>query len=130
MKLKEIKSELKLPCSESTISRYLKDNDLKCYVQRKKLLLNADHKLKRMAYALTYCDLPAEFWSTVIFTDEKGVQNYSNGRALVRRPRKTSKSIEFATISDKSNRFKINLWGYVCSNGFAIFKVTISQISM
>lgn len=123
LKLFQLKTLLNLPCGLSTICNYLKENDLKCFVQRKKLLLNTDHKIKRLAFALTYIHFPADFWMSVIFTDEKGVQNYNNGRVFIRRPKKTSRSTEFATICDKSGRFRINLWGYVCSKGFAIFKV-------
>lgn len=121
--LRQLKTALSLPCGLSTICNYLRANDLGCFVQRKKMLLNDDHKFKRLLFALTYYDLPPDFWMNVIFTDEKSVQNFNNGKTLIRRPKRTHRAAEYATVCDKSGRFRVNLWGFVCSKGFAIFKI-------
>ena len=83
--LKQLKSLLKMPINPSTISRYLKKNDLKCYVQKKKPMLNGDHKKARLEFAKKYVNKPVEFWESVIFSDEKPMQNHISGRSYIRR---------------------------------------------
>lgn len=61
-------------------------------------------------------DLKQEHWDTIIFTDEKTLQNYHNGKIKVYRKRGNGKARKF--IYRKTlNRFKLNLFGYITSNG-------------
>lgn len=57
-----LKMLLNLPCSLATISNYLKKNDLKCHVQRTKLLLNQTHKMNRLQFALEHLTKPIDLW--------------------------------------------------------------------
>lgn len=121
--LNELKSVLELPVGKSSISNYLRKNDLGAYVQRKTIVLFPVHRRKRLEFANQHINKPLSFWLSTIFTDEKTFQSYSNGRTYIRRSKSESKDVNLRKPCDKSNRFKVNIWGYLCSKGFGIFYV-------
>ena len=115
----EIQSELQLPCSKATICRLLRAYRLKSRTARKVFILSPNHKEKRLQFASEYLEVDNNFWDSVVFTDEKSVQNYCNGQMKIR-----CVSKEDATVyQDKSRRLRVNLWAFISMRGIAIFKV-------
>lgn len=111
----KIKRELKLGCSDDTVRNVLSKRNIKSYLAKNEPLVNsAQFNLKKRWCQITK-NLDQHQWNNIIFTDEKTLQNYHNGTVKVYRERGTQseKHIYRRTL----NRFKINLFGYITSNG-------------
>lgn len=123
--LSELKLKLELfTVSKSTISSYLVKNDLKCHVASKSILLSPDHIAARLAFVDEYINKPDDYWNDMVYTDEKPLQNYHDGRVLIRRSRSEDPNDpELRTIKDKTGRFMINLWGYMSVKGAGIVRI-------
>lgn len=81
---RNVRDQCKLTCSVSTVKRFLRKAGLPAFRARTKNGLTDAHQVARLKFSNDYKDLD---WKTVIFSDEKTVQNYYNGRKYVRRPR-------------------------------------------
>lgn len=68
---------------------------------------------------INWCELTKDFtqshWDTIIFCDEKTLQNYHNGKIKVYRKRGNGKARKYI-YRRTLNRFKLNLFGYITSN--------------
>ena len=60
-----------LPVHTSTISRRLKGRAIYARVPAVKEFLTAGQKAERLHFAETYADKNSDWWSKVIFSDEK-----------------------------------------------------------
>lgn len=111
----KIKRELKLNCSRDTVRNVLAKSDVKSYLAKEEPLVNSNQfNLKKRWCQITKNLKPNE-WNQIIFTDEKTLQNFHNGKVKVYRKRgeQSAKHIYRRTL----NRFKINLFGYITSKG-------------
>lgn len=85
LSLSQLRDQLEMyTVTRATICNYLIENDLPCVVAKPEIPLNPDHISARMAFVNNYIDKPISYWEHVVFTDEKLIQNFSNGRTLIR----------------------------------------------
>ena len=72
------------PVSSETVRRVLKKNSFKAVVKKKKPLLSARHRRKRLAFALKYREWTVEDWKRVIWSDETKINRIgSDGKQWV-----------------------------------------------
>ena len=70
--------------SSQTVRRDLKNNSFKAVTKKKKPLLTARNKKKRLAFALKYQELSIEDWKRVVWSDETKINRIgSDGREWV-----------------------------------------------
>ena len=96
--------------SVSTAKRILRKAGLPGFRARTKQSLSEKHMAARLAFAIKYRHLD---WTKVVFTDEKTMQNYYNGKKWVRRPKGQAWNERYVIRMDKTRKFKVNLWGYI-----------------
>ena len=113
--VRQLRNDLRLMCSISTIKRILRKAGLPGYRARTKNGLTEAHKTARMEFANKHQDFD---WKNVIFSDEKTVQNYYNGKKYVRRPRGQAWNERYVIRTNRARQFKINLWGYITPESF------------
>ena len=65
-----INSVITNPVSSQTVRRVLKNHSFKAVTKKKKPLLSAVHRKKRLAFALKYKEWTLEDWKRVIWSDE------------------------------------------------------------
>lgn len=65
-----LKEDTDLDVSVWTVRRRLKEAGLNSYIAKKRPLISAINKKKRLDFAKTYENMPAEFWNSVIWSDE------------------------------------------------------------
>ena len=82
--LNEVKYDLGLDCSTSTISRRLKSSKLVCRVARIKESLSAGHKARRLQFSQD--NLEFRHWDKTIFIDQATFETGAAYKTLVRRP--------------------------------------------
>jgi hypothetical protein len=58
------------PVSSETVRRVLRKNSFKAVVKKKKPLLSARHRQRRLAFALKYRNWTVEDWKRVVWSDE------------------------------------------------------------
>jgi hypothetical protein len=75
----------------------------------KKLRLTPHHKEARVGWALQHILYDSDFWSRMIFSDEKVFQSFSNGRLRVYRPRNSRFEDPYIQETDKSGNFSVNI---------------------
>lgn len=76
----QIKNKLKLKCSPRTIRNLLKFKGSKHFLMDNTPYLTEHNKKLKDQFALLVKDLPYTSWSNGVFTDEKILQSYNNGR--------------------------------------------------
>ena len=77
-----------VPLHTSQISSRLQNAGLRTYKPSGKLLLTERHKADRLLFAQEHLERHnAEFWRSVVFSDEKIFRTDTVGRVRVRRPR-------------------------------------------
>lgn len=108
----EIKEELKLNISKDTITRRLKERNLRSRAQRKKPLLSAINKRKRLNFAKKYLKKPLSFWKKVAWSDESKFELYGNRKRkrVWRQPKKAFEQ-RFTCPTVKHGGGAIMLWG-------------------
>jgi transposase len=70
---KEIKKDLQsvnINCSESTIKRRLRERHFFGGIARKKPAISEKNRIKRLAFAKKYLNMPPAFWNKIIWSDE------------------------------------------------------------
>ena len=81
---KHINSIISNPVSSQTVCRVLKQHSLKAVTKKKKPLLSAVHRKKRLAFALKYQNWTVEDWKRVIWSDETKINRIgSDGKQWV-----------------------------------------------
>lgn len=114
-KPKEIKRELRLDCSDNTVMNVLSKSDVKCYIAVTQPLINAVRFDLKKRWAIIMNKLNQSDWNQIVFSDEKTLQNFNNGKIKVYRKRNEA-SVDHV-YRKTLNRFKINLFGYITSRG-------------
>ncbi|KAG8235799.1 hypothetical protein J437_LFUL015838 [Ladona fulva] len=72
-----------------------------------KEILTDAHKQARFVFAQKYAD----FWKTVVFSDEKTFSSCTKGPITVHRPRNSRSDPMYVKESGGSGRFSIHVWG-------------------
>jgi transposase len=79
-----INTIISTPVSSETVRRVLRKHSFKAVVKKKKPLLTARHKQKRLAFANKYREWTVEDWKRVIWSDETKINRMgSDGRQYV-----------------------------------------------
>lgn len=118
MTAREIRDELRIVCSVSTVKRFLREANLPAFRARTKNGLTEKHKIARLQFSTHHQQFD---WNSVIFSDEKTVQNYYNGKKYVRRPRGQAWNERYVIRVNRTRQFKVNLWGYIMPDSYDLF---------
>ena len=118
--LAEIKSKFSLSYQLPRISTILRKRGLKTCVAKLKNPLTKKAKENRIKFANDYNSLN---FDRVVFSDEKTVQNFCNGRVQVRRLRGKGYEEKNMVTMDQNRSCKVNLWGYISKEKCELFKI-------
>lgn len=108
------------PGSAPTVCRRIKESEIQNCASPKKPLLTEEQKQSRVIFCLNYIYRPPNFWNNVIFTDEKIFQSSNSGRLRVYRPRNSRFQERYVTPTNKSGRFSVNVWAWICVHGAGV----------
>lgn len=118
--LAKIKDLFNLPYGLPSISMMLTKVGLKTYVAKLKNPLVMATKTKRINFAKSNRTFD---FDKVVFTDEKTVQNYYNGKVKVRSLRGTAWKDQNAVTVNQQRNCKVNLWGFISKEKSQVFLV-------
>jgi len=106
------------PVSSETVRRILRKNSFKAVVKKKKPLLSARHRQKRLAFALKYREWTVEDWKRVIWSDETKINRFgSDGRQWVWKPKGQGLIAREVQGTVKHGGGNIMVWGCMGWNG-------------
>lgn len=109
--LQELRFKCELPCHLSWISTILLKEGLRSFVAKLKNPLTNAAKAKRIKFVKSIAERHEKLdYGRVVFTDEKTVQNFFNGRARVRRFRGQGWNESNIVKVDQQRNCKVNLW--------------------
>lgn len=115
---KECIKSLNLSVSLNTVKKVLKGDGIYNRVACPKPFISLLNQIKRLKFALKYCNLTAADWLQVCFLHEKTIQTYRNSTAMVKRrinERFDSNKVSVKEIQNSEN--KVNLVGVISHNG-------------
>ena len=115
--LQQLKNRFKLPYTLSRISQMLVKRGLRCRIHVKKPLLSPHHITARLKFAQ---DNEQRNCQTVVFSDEKTVQNYFNGKKFIRRRPGEEFNPEDQFLLVPNRKIKVNLWGFISINSWGL----------
>lgn len=117
-KLKEDWENIGVQGSVSTVRRRLRAANLMGRVARKKPLLTASHRLRRLRFAKIHKDWTKEDWEKVLWTDEAPFSIVGHcGKTYVRRRIGEELNPNCVTSTVKHGGGKIQVWGCFTANG-------------
>ena len=123
--LAELRFQCGLPCHLSWISTILIKAGLRSFVAKLKNPMTKAAKLKRIEFVKTCMQQNEKLdFGQVVFTDEKTIQNFFNGRARVRRFRGQGWKEQNIVKVDQQRNCKVNLWGYISREKWGVFLVS------
>lgn len=79
----QLRNDLGIEVSMTTIRRRLHAADLHCRVAARKEVLSATHRASRLAFSMQHLNKGMDFWSRVIFCDEKTFRSSDHGKEHV-----------------------------------------------
>ena len=79
----DLRQQLQLDVSMRTVSRRLKEAGFRCRVPAKKETMMEEHRAARLRFACQYEDNGLDFWSRVVFADEKTFRSSDHGQLHV-----------------------------------------------
>ena len=106
--------------SVDTVKRELRRTNLCAYVARNKDHLLPCHTVARVNFAEKHKEFD---WKRVVFSDEKILQNHCNAKQYVRRPYGQAYQNKYVVRMNKTKRFKVNMWGFINSNGCGLVHI-------
>ncbi|CAF1467247.1 unnamed protein product [Rotaria magnacalcarata] len=114
----ELKTELKICISESTIRRRAHDIGLYGRVARKKPYVSKVNRGKRLAYARCYREKALGFWDEVVWSDESKFNLFgSDGKVMVWRTTKEELNPMCTVPTVKHGGGNVKCWGCFSSSG-------------
>ena len=118
--LKQLKAKFRLTFffTLSRISQMLIKRGLRCRIQVKKPLLEPRHIRARLEFGE---DNKLRDWETVVFSDQKTVQNYFNGKKFIRRRPGEEFAPDDQFLSVANRKVKVNLWGFIGVKSWGLF---------
>lgn len=99
----DLRMDLRLECSVSTVRRRLKEKGLRCRIPARKPALKPVHVEKRYNFAFNHMDWDLDRWNRVVFSDEKIFRATCKGPLRVYRPYKGSDRYDARYIVPSSN---------------------------
>lgn len=82
-----------------------------------KVFLTQENKEARVGFSLQYLNEANDFWSRVVFSDEKVFQSCNNARVRVYRPRDQRFEEMYVKSVNNSGRFSVNVWAWISADG-------------
>lgn len=114
----ELKTELGLTISESTIRRRLHDVGFYGRVARKKPYVSKENRAKRLIYAKTYLEKPIGYWNDVLWSDESKFNLFgSDGKVMVWRTTKEEMDPKCTVPTVKHGGGSVMCWGCMSTAG-------------
>ena len=116
----DLKKNLQITISPTTVRRRLKEYGLKGCIACKKPLLRESNRIKRLQWAKEHVNWTPEQWARVLWTDESPFVLFWKGRQTVwRRPgERYHKECLMASVKHDK---KINVWGCFTIDGVGDF---------
>lgn len=113
----QIKRELDLRCSTTTVMRRLKEVGISCHRPARKSRLSEHHKEERLQFATEHA--PPYNWENVLFTDEATISTaLDNGVHWVRRRRGERYQQEnILQVRPRSGRVSVTVWASISVDG-------------
>ena len=106
------------PVSSETVRSVLRKNSFKAVVKKKKPLLSARHRQRRLAFALKYKEWTVEDWKRVIWSDETKINRLvSDGRQWVWKQKGEGLTEREVQGTVKYGGGNIMVWGCMGWNG-------------
>lgn len=116
-----INSIVDSPVSSQTVRNTLKEASLKAVVKKKKPLLSAGHKKKRLAFALKYQHWTVEDWKRVIWSDETKINRIgSDGQEYVWKKKGEGLISREVKGTVKFGGGSLMVWGCIGWNGVGV----------
>lgn len=113
-----INSIISNPVSSNTVRRVLKKHSFEAVVKKKKPLLSARHRQRRLAFALKHREWTVEDWKRVIWSDETKINRFgSDGREWVWKPKGKGLIQREVQGTVKYGGGNIMVWGCMGWNG-------------
>ena len=112
----ELKTELGLTISESTIRRRLYEIGFNGRVARRKPYVSKDNLVKRLHYARRYLEKPLRYWNEVLWSDETTFNLFgSDGKVMIWRTTKEEMDPKCTILTVKHGGGSVMCWGYMSS---------------
>ncbi|KAK3874769.1 hypothetical protein Pcinc_020331 [Petrolisthes cinctipes] len=108
-----IRDELQLNVSASTIRRRLQEAGINQGLPMEQEWFTDQHRASRLTFAKKYVDKDVEFWSRVVFTDEKKFITTNHGNIEICRINNTRYKRKNIQEEIKSKSVIVNVWGWV-----------------
>ncbi|KAG0718363.1 putative low-specificity L-threonine aldolase 1 [Chionoecetes opilio] len=112
-----LRNTLGLDASVDTVRRRLHAANLHCRVAAKKELLTDAHRASRLAFAEQHANKGLDFWSQVIFCDEKTFRSSDHGRVRVWRRDNTRYEPRNICTETRSGHVTCNVFGWISMHG-------------
>lgn len=116
----DLRIDLRLDCSVSTVRRRLKEKGLRCRIPARKPDLKPIHIQKRLQFAFDHLQWDLDQWNRVVFSDEKIFRAAVRGPLRVYRPYKGSDRYDARYIKSSSNAYHtktLQAWVAFSGNG-------------
>lgn len=117
MTLKELKEELDLPFSKTTISRCVKRTGLRSGISPRKFIIKPADVEKRLNFAHLHRRWSVDDWKRVIFTDEAGLDNSGKFHKRVWRPRGKRFDPRFILKHPNATMSRVNYFSWIAPDG-------------
>ena len=105
-------------CSLSTVKNRLKEFNLKGYVARRKPMISAKNRKRRLDFVRCNEDHDSSYWSKVLFSDESKFNRLgSNGRQYVRRRKDEEFNPRCSVSTLQGGGGSVLVWGIISTNG-------------
>lgn len=113
----EAREATNFPGHVRTARKRIKEAGLKNSAAARKPFLTDILKQRRVEFCNEYINRDANFWNSVVFSDEKVFQSSHSGRVRVYRPRNCRFEERYVQQMRNSGRFSVNVWAWISAEG-------------
>ncbi|XP_042213233.1 uncharacterized protein LOC121860217 [Homarus americanus] len=112
-----IREALHLDICAQTVRSHLHEAVIQNRVPAIKERLTYQHRNGRLQFAQQYVGEDLEFWSRVVFTDEKTFASTNHGKIHLWRPNRMRYNRAHIYEVARSGHVTLNMWGYISQHG-------------